>query len=70
MQDFLFGGRPQLHADDLLQGALGMSIPPKLVRALELAYLARTYLACTKTRCETRATFVDQALIMRLRKTN
>jgi hypothetical protein len=70
MQDFLFGPRPRLHADELRKGALGMGIAPNLLCALEIAYLVRTYLACVKRNCETRATFVDNALTMCRRRTD
>jgi aminoglycoside phosphotransferase (APT) family kinase protein len=70
MQDFLFGGRPHMHADELRKGALGMGIAPKQARALERAYLVRTYLACVKRNCETRATFVNVALTMCRRRTD
>ena len=43
MQDFLFEGRPRIHAAEVQSEASGMGIDPGQCRRLEVAYLVAAY---------------------------
>ncbi len=65
MQDFLFGGRPRLHAAEVREDATGTGVPPRQIRQLETAYLIRSYLRCLRKQNHERAYFVSRALGLR-----
>ena len=62
MQDFLFGERPRLHWQRLRDGAMEMGIAPASVRRLEIAYLVRATVECTRERNEARLRYVQDSL--------
>jgi hypothetical protein len=68
MQDFLFEGRPKLHAVEFCRDALGMSIQPGQSRMLEIAYLVAAYVKCMKQHNHERARFVGNTLVLRASK--
>jgi hypothetical protein len=62
MQDFLFEGRPKLHATEMRGQAIEMGVGPSQCRRLEVAYLVGAYVKCLKLRDFERARFVSRTL--------
>jgi hypothetical protein len=64
IQDFLFDGRPRLHATEIGTGANGMGVSPALSRKLEGAYLIGGFLKCVQRDNRKHAEFVSKALAL------
>ena len=62
IQDFLFAGKPTLHAADLARFASTLGIAPQQGQRLEIAYLAQAYLQCTVRGDRSRAAFLRTTL--------
>lgn len=62
MQDFLFEGRPKMHAAEVEQEAIRMGIEPKQCRSLEVAYLTGAYLKCLNLHDRERIRFLSRTL--------
>ena len=60
MQDWLFGGRPKLHATRLMDEAVAMGVPSTQICALEAAYLICSYRKCVLEGNRERASFVSR----------
>ena len=67
MQDWLFGGRPKLHAADIWEESGDVEVPTGKIRLLEAAYLVSTYLKCVREHNHERARFVTSTLALRRR---
>lgn len=68
MQDFLFGERPRLHWHNLWDVAMEMGIAPTSIRRLEMAYLVRATVECTRNRNAARLPFIQETLKLIWRK--
>ena len=68
MQDWLFGKKATLHAADVWEFAVGMKVPPGLIRKLEGAYLVSAYLKCVGEGNCKRARFVSSTIGLLQRK--
>ncbi len=64
IQDFLFAGKPTLHAGVLMPFAKTLGLTPRQCRRLELAYLAQAYLQCGSRQDHARAVFLTRTLAM------
>ncbi len=62
IQDFLFGGKPALHAGDLAAFANDLGITFQRAQKLEIAYLAQAHLRCRECGDESRAAFLMTTL--------
>jgi Phosphotransferase enzyme family len=62
IQDYLFRGKPCLHADDLAGFGRSLTLNLKQCRRLEIAYLAQSYFHCQSRRDYHRAQFVSRTL--------
>lgn len=69
MQDFLFEGRPTIHAAKVEPEARRMGIEPKQCRNLEVAYLIGAYLKCVNLRDRDRTRFLRSTLGLHRRST-
>ena len=64
IQDFLFAGRPALHAEVLMPFGNSLGLTPRQCRRLEIAYLAHAYLRCRWRNDHARAAFLTTTLAM------
>lgn len=68
IQDFLFAGRPTLHANVLMPFGKTLGLTPRQCRRLELAYLAQASLSCRARHDHARAAFLAKTLAMATQK--
>jgi len=68
IQDFLFAGRPTLHADVLMQFGKTLGLTPRQCRRLEIAYLAQASLQCRSRHDHSRAAFLTRTLAMAIQE--
>lgn len=66
-QDYLFSGRPRLHADQLLSFAGSLGVTQQQCRALEVAYLIDAYRQCRQRGNVAHAGFLMRTLAIAVR---
>jgi hypothetical protein len=68
MQDFLFGRRPSSHCKDIEGFARTLGIAAPQCRKLEIAYLAKSYAACSSQDQARRTSFLRKTLALLVRE--